>query len=164
MCQGKFRTDTQVEAQGRKVIVPRCAEMSDIAWFEFADLCNKPLGAADYLAIGRAFRMVFVANIPKLTIQDRDQVRRFITLIDSFYECRKVVCTAELDPIPVFYVSEEERKTSTADEIFAWDRTASCPALAANSFCLSVHVCFWISLSFSLSLCPSFFEGFLLFL
>ena len=96
-----------------------------MAWFEFSDLCNKALGAADYLAIGRAFHTVFLADIPKLTMQERDQVRRFITLIDSLYECHtKVVCTAELDPIPLFDVSEEERKTSIADEIFAWDRTA----------------------------------------
>ena len=127
ICQGKFRTGAQVEAQGRKVLVPRCAEMSDVAWFDFSDLCNKALGAADYLAIGHAFHTVFLANIPKLTMQERDQVRRFITLIDSLYECHtKVVCTAELDPIPLFYVSEEERKTSIADEIFAWDRTAAC--------------------------------------
>ncbi|CAE7463951.1 Afg1l [Symbiodinium sp. CCMP2456] len=126
ICQGKFRTGAQVEAQGRKVLVPRCAEMSDVAWFDFSDLCNKALGAADYLAIGHAFHTVFLANIPKLTMQERDQVRRFITLIDSLYECHtKVVCTAELDPIPLFYVSEEERKTSIADEIFAWDRTVS---------------------------------------
>jgi len=126
ICQGKFRTGAQVEAQGRKVLVPRCAEMSDVAWFDFSDLCNKALGAADYLAIGHAFHTVFLANVPKLTMQERDQVRRFITLIDSLYECHtKVVCTAELDPIPLFYVSEEERKTSIADEIFAWDRTVS---------------------------------------
>ncbi|CAE7657627.1 unnamed protein product [Symbiodinium necroappetens] len=125
ICQGKFRAGAQVEAQGRKLLVPRCAEMSDVAWFDFSDLCNKALGAADYLAIGRAFHTVFLANIPRLTMQERDQVRRFITLIDSLYECHtKVVCTAELDPIPLFYVSEEERNTSTADEIFAWHRTA----------------------------------------
>ncbi|CAE7815071.1 Afg1l, partial [Symbiodinium microadriaticum] len=124
ICQGKFRTGAQVEAQGRKVLVPRCAEMSDVAWFDFSDLCNKALAAADYLAIGHAFHTVFLANIPKLTMQERDQVRRFITLIDALYECHtKVVCTAELDPIPLFYVSEEERNISIADEIFAWDRT-----------------------------------------
>ena len=125
ICQGKIRTGAQIETQGRKVVIPRCAEGSNVAWFEFADLCNKALGAADYLAIGHAFHTVFLADIPKLTMQERDQVRRFITLIDSLYECHtKVVCTAELDPIPLFYVSEEERKTSIADEIFAWDRTA----------------------------------------
>merc|ERR1712060_729404 len=37
----------------------------------------------------------------------------------------KFVCTAALDPISLFYVTEEERKTSIADEIFAWDRTVS---------------------------------------
>ena len=167
--------------------------MSDVAWFDFSDLCNKApswhfgkllkfplwflerylfintftdsktttqaLGAADYLAIGRAFHTVFLANIPRLTMQERDQVRRFITLIDSLYECHtKVVCTAELDPIPLFYVSEEERTTSTADEIFAWHRTASCSALAAVCDCLQLSVCFCVSTSLSLALFPSFFN------
>ncbi|CAK8996540.1 unnamed protein product [Durusdinium trenchii] len=118
--------EPQVESQGRRIVVPRCAKLSDAAFFSFADLCDRPLGAADYLAVGHAFHTVFVADIPRLTMQERDQVRRFITLIDTLYETHtKLVCTAELDPIPLFYVSEEERKTSVADEIFAWDRTVS---------------------------------------
>jgi len=91
-------------------------------------LCDKPLGAADYLAVAAAFHTVFIADIPKLTLQERDQVRRFITCIDSFYERHtKLVCTADHDPIHLFQVSEEERKErgSTCDEIFAWDRTVS---------------------------------------
>merc|ERR1712113_1182016 len=80
-------TDALVETQGRKVNVPRCAENSDVAWFTFSDLCNQALGAADYLAVGNAFHTVFISNIPRLTMQERDQVRRFITLIDALYEC-----------------------------------------------------------------------------
>jgi len=126
ICQGRVLTGAQVETQGRRIVVPRCAESSSVAWFNFSDLCDKALGAADYLAIGQAFHTVFLAGIPKLTMQERDQVRRFITLIDTLYECHtKLICTAELDPIPLFYVTEEERKTSVADEIFAWDRTVS---------------------------------------
>ncbi|CAK0856354.1 unnamed protein product [Prorocentrum cordatum] len=54
------------------------------------------------------------------------QVRRFITMIDAFYERHtKLVCTADLDPINLFQVTEDDKKTSVADEIFAWDRTAS---------------------------------------
>lgn len=126
ICGGRVLTSSQLEAQGRKVRVPRAAEHSNVAWFDFKDLCDKPLGSADYLAIGHAFHTVFIANIPKLTMQERDQVRRMINCIDSFYECHtKVVCTAGADPISLFYVSDEERKTSVADEIFAWDRTVS---------------------------------------
>lgn len=126
ICNGQIREGAQVESQGRRIVVPRSAKHSDVAFFSFSDLCDKPLGAADYLAVGHAFHTVFVADIPRLTMQERDQVRRFITLIDTLYETHtKLVCTAELDPIPLFYVSEEERKTSVADEIFAWDRTVS---------------------------------------
>ena len=116
----------QVETQGRRIVVPRVAENSDVAWFHFSDLCDKPLGAADYLALGQAFHTIFVADIPRLTMQERDQVRRFITLIDTLYESHaKLICAADLDPISLFHVTEEERKTSVADEIFAWDRTVS---------------------------------------
>jgi len=78
------------------------------------------------LAIASVFHTVFVANIPKLTLAERDQVRRFITMIDAFYERHtKLVCTADLDAINLFQVTEEDKRTSVADEIFAWDRTAS---------------------------------------
>ena len=49
-----------------------------------------------------------------------------------------MICTAELDPIQLFYVTEEERKTSIADEIFAWDRTVSCNGM--QPFCLSLPI------------------------
>lgn len=119
-------TGGQVETQGRRISVPKSAMNSQVAWFDFKNLCDRPLGAADYLAIASVFHTVFVANIPKLTLQERDQVRRFITMIDAFYERHtKLVCTADLDPINLFQVSEEDKRTSSADEIFAWDRTVS---------------------------------------
>lgn len=126
ICQGSVLTGAQVEAQGRKIMVPRCAETSNVAWFTFSDLCDRALGAADYLAIADAFHTVFIADVPKLSLQERDQVRRFITLVDALYERHtKLICTADLDPISLFQVTEEDRKTSVADEIFAWDRTVS---------------------------------------
>jgi len=115
-----------VETKGRRILVPKTAVNSNVAWFRFKDLCDKPLGAGDYLALASAFHTIFVADIPKLTLQERDQVRRFITMIDAFYEKHtKLVCTADEDPINLFYVTEEDKKTSVADEIFAWDRTVS---------------------------------------
>jgi len=126
LCKGFTLNGAQVETQGRKLVVPKCGERSNVAWFTFKDLCDKPLGAADYLAVATAFHTIFISGIPRLTMQERDQVRRFITCIDAFYERHvKLVCTADLDPITLFHVTEEERKSSIADEIFAWDRTVS---------------------------------------
>lgn len=51
-------------------------------WFVFF----QPLGASDYLEISKHFDTVFVRDIPLLTIAKRTQTRRFITLIDTFYE------------------------------------------------------------------------------
>jgi len=126
ICQGAVHTGVQVEAQGRRLVVPKAAINSSVGWFTFKDLCDKALGAADYLAVASAFHTVFLADIPKLTLQERDQVRRFITLIDAFYERHvKLVCTADRDPISLFEVSEDDKKNSSFDEIFAWDRTVS---------------------------------------
>jgi len=126
ICHGEVLTGVQIETQGRRILVPKSAIHSNVAWFSFPDLCDRPLGAADYLAIASAFHTVFISDIPKLTLQERDQVRRFITLIDAFYERHtKLVCTADRDPINLFEFSEDERRNSTFDEIFAWDRTAS---------------------------------------
>jgi len=126
ICQGEVLPGLQIETQGRRIVVPKAAVHSNVAWFRFKDLCDKPLGAADYLAITAAFHTVFVSDIPKLTMQERDQVRRFITMIDAFYEKHtKLVCTAARDPISLFEFPEDDKKNSTFDEIFAWDRTAS---------------------------------------
>mmetsp|Transcript_66816 Transcript_66816/g.186505 ORF Transcript_66816/g.186505 Transcript_66816/m.186505 type:complete len:536 (-) Transcript_66816:102-1709(-) len=126
LCRNRVNSGMFVEAQGRRISVPKSGGSTNVAWFNFLDLCDKPLGAADYFAISSAFHTVFVANIPALTLQERDQVRRLITMVDTFYEKHtKVVLTAEKDPLTLFSVSEEDRKNSSFDEIFAWDRTAS---------------------------------------
>jgi len=126
LSHGEILTGGQVEAQGRRIVVPKAVVQSNVAWFRFKDLCDKPLGAADYLAIASAFHTVFIADIPALTLQERDQVRRFITLIDTFYERHtKLVCVAAREPMTLFSFTEDDKKNSTFDEIFAWDRTVS---------------------------------------
>lgn len=126
LCRNQIKTGMFIEAQGRRIPVAKAGESTNVGWFDFKDLCDKPLGAADYFAICSAFHTVFVANIPRLTTQERDQVRRLITMIDSFYERHtKLVCTAGKDALTLFEVTEEEKKNSAFDEVFAWDRTAS---------------------------------------
>lgn len=56
-----------------------------VAKFTFADLCNKPLSAADYLEVTAKFGTMFVEDIPRLGLSERDQARRFITFIDGMF-------------------------------------------------------------------------------
>jgi predicted ATPase len=72
------------------------------AWFSFDDLCGKPLGPSDYIALASRFKNVFITDVPAMSMRVRDKARRFITLIDEVYNQRgRVVCTAavELDEL-----------------------------------------------------------------
>jgi predicted ATPase len=130
ICSGSGKSQVQsgiqLETQGRRILVPKAASATRVAWFKFHDLCDKALGAADYLCIASAFHTVFIADIPAMTLMERDWVRRFITLIDVFYEKHtKLVCTASKDPYTLFSWTEADEKAGVMDEIFAWDRTVS---------------------------------------
>jgi cell division protein ZapE len=86
-----------LEVLGRRVAVPLAAR--GVARFAFADLCKAALGAADYLAIAAAYRTVLLAGIPRLKPEQRDEAKRFATLIDALYERRtKLICSAEAAP------------------------------------------------------------------
>jgi len=62
------------------------ATHGDILYSSFQELCDRALGAADYLAIVNEFKTIFIADIPRFSAEIRDQVRRFATLIDSLYD------------------------------------------------------------------------------
>ncbi|MCK5188947.1 MAG: AFG1 family ATPase, partial [Methylococcales bacterium] len=71
----------------------------DILLTSFNEICGRPLGPADYLAIASEFSTILIADIPSLSIDIRDQVRRFVTLIDALYEQSvKLICTSVAPP------------------------------------------------------------------
>ncbi len=57
-----------------------------VIWFDFEELCNKPRGSADYSEIARAFNTVMISDMPQLSEDDASVARRFITLVDEFYD------------------------------------------------------------------------------
>ena len=83
-----------LSVQGREITVPRCT--AGVAWFKFAELCETPMGAADYLEIARNYHTVILSGIPGLGPEMRNEARRFITLVDALYEHKvNLICTAE---------------------------------------------------------------------
>ncbi|XP_040524587.1 AFG1-like ATPase [Gallus gallus] len=93
-----------LKVQGRELRLNKaCGTIAD---FTFEELCDRPLGASDYLEISKHFDTVFVRDIPPLTMAKRTQARRFITLIDTFYEHKvRIICSAAT-PLQSLFVVE----------------------------------------------------------
>lgn len=87
----------RLTVQGRTLQAMRVAR--DVARFTFFELCEKPLGAADYLELAANFRTMFLEDIPKLNDDKRNETKRLMTLIDTLYEGRvKLFITAAAPP------------------------------------------------------------------
>ncbi len=87
-----------------------------IAWFDFKELCDGPRNASDYIAIAREFNTVLLSHVPIFNGKD-DQARRFITLIDEFYDRNvKLILSAEATPDKLYIgsrLSAEFERTSS---------------------------------------------------
>ncbi|XP_040406902.1 AFG1-like ATPase isoform X2 [Cygnus olor] len=95
-----------LKVQGRELRLNKaCGTIAD---FTFEELCDRPLGASDYLEISKHFDTVFVREIPLLTMAKRTQARRFITLIDTFYEHKvRIICSA-VTPLQSLFLVEHD--------------------------------------------------------
>jgi cell division protein ZapE len=106
-----------LHVHGRRVEVPEQA--LGVARFPYELLCRRPLGAADYIAIARAYHTVLVDGVPALPPSRRDEARRLITLVDILYERRvKLIVSAEAEPEGLF-------QAETGNEAFEFARTVS---------------------------------------
>ena len=104
-----------LNVQGREIEIPKVAE--GVAMVDFADLCEKPLGAGDYLAIAECFHTLLLRGIPKLGPEKRNEAKRFVTLIDALYESKvNLICSAEAPP---------EELYTEGDGAFEFERTVS---------------------------------------
>lgn len=112
---GEVARDLRVK--GRVVHVPRAADRR--ARFTFSELCDQPLGAADYRAIARHFELVMVTGVPRIAAGERNKAKRFITLVDILYDTgRALVLTADGEPADLYLATD-------GNEAFEFARTAS---------------------------------------
>jgi cell division protein ZapE len=88
-----------------------------MAWCRFDELCRAALGAEDYAALAAEFHTLFLVEIPQMTREDRNEAKRFVTLIDTLYEHKtRLFCTAA---VPA------EQLYPTGDGHFEFARTVS---------------------------------------
>ena len=100
---------------GRQVPVPQAAR--GVARFAFEELCDRPLAAADYLAIAQEFHTILIDHIPVMTDNMHNVARRFTLLIDTLYdEGVKLICSAAAPPeqlYPAGIASDSFRRTAS---------------------------------------------------
>ena len=83
--------------------IPVVMRSEGIAWFNFNALCDGPRGQADYIELSRIFHTVLISDIPKLTREQDDKARRFIELIDEFYDRHvNLIASAQCKPSELY--------------------------------------------------------------
>ncbi|XP_064196501.1 lactation elevated protein 1 homolog B isoform X1 [Anguilla rostrata] len=95
-----------LEVQGRKLRLSKtCGTLADCT---FEELCDRPVGAGDYLELARHFDTVFIRDVPRLTLKELNQARRLIGLIDTLYDNKvRVVILAQAPPHRIFVHAQQ---------------------------------------------------------
>jgi cell division protein ZapE len=108
-------TPLVLKVTGREVVVPTFR--NGVARSGFHDLCGKPLGPGDYLALAEAVKVLMIDDIPTLSRSNFNEAKRFVTLIDALYEARvRLICSAAAKPEMLYLEGEGT---------FEFERTAS---------------------------------------
>ncbi len=107
--------DIPLEVNGRVILARKCAK--SIAWFDFDELCNGPRSQSDYIEIARWYPTVILSDVPVFEKTLEDQARRFIALVDEFYDRRvKLIVSAAADATQLYRGAKLE---------FEYQRTSS---------------------------------------
>ncbi len=86
--------DVNLRIEGRDIMARMVAD--DVAWFEFAALCEGPRSQNDYIELAMIFHAVLLSNVPVMTVKNENAARRFISLVDEFYDHGvKLIISAE---------------------------------------------------------------------
>ncbi|KAF2142504.1 uncharacterized protein K452DRAFT_270195 [Aplosporella prunicola CBS 121167] len=101
---------------GRQVHVPR--QSQGVTLWTFSELCNThQLGPADYITLASTFHTLILTDVPVLTLLQKNEARRFITLLDALYEARcKLIITAAGGPDDIFFPEAQRPATEGAEK------------------------------------------------
>lgn len=98
---GSVRTDEALPLNGRTITAKRSAD--GVAWFGFDELCAGPRSQEDYIELARCYSSVLIDGVPLLGAHNDDAARRFVALVDEFYERRvKLIVAAAAPPAELY--------------------------------------------------------------
>ncbi len=128
--------EISLEVFGRPLTVPRAAK--GVARFSFADLCEQPLGASDYVVLAQNFHTLLLDDIPLLPEDRRNEARRLTLLIDTLYDERaKLICSAAAPPNALVTLTDDTawfaRTASRLSEMQSEDYLKEPPRHFANA-------------------------------
>ena len=86
-----------LEIEGRPISVRKHAR--GVAWFEFKELCDGPRAKADYIELARRYHTLLVSGVPRFTLDDEEKLRRFVWLVDEFYDRRVKLLLSAAAPL-----------------------------------------------------------------
>ena len=103
---GKARCQPRdISIKGRVLHVPCSAQ--GVARFSFADICEKPLAASDYLRLAHDYHTILIDRVPVMDYPERNAAKRFIALIDTLYDnAVKLMASAQADPLSLYLATE----------------------------------------------------------
>ena len=88
--------DCLLDIEGRNIKAKRHAQ--GVAWFDFQELCAGPRGQADYIELARRYHTILLSGLPDFTQSETDKLRRFVWMIDEFYDRRvKLITSAQVE-------------------------------------------------------------------
>jgi cell division protein ZapE len=100
---------TSIEINERAIAAEALAD--GVAWFDFAELCEGPRAAADYIELARDFHTVLLSNVPRLDASKEDPALRFVQLVDEFYDRHvNLLLSAAADPFSLYQGRRHERE------------------------------------------------------
>ena len=98
------KADIVLDIEGREIKTRFCGD--GVVWFDFSEICEGPRSQNDYIEIAMLYQTVLVSNLPRFTEQSENAARRFISLVDEFYDHSvKLIISAE-SPILDIYQGE----------------------------------------------------------
>lgn len=101
LSDGETYSDPAIEIEGRAIAVRR--ESENVVWFDFAAICEGPRSQDDYIEIAREYQSVLVSGVPVFGAESDNAARRFIALVDEFYDrCVKLVVSAAAPPAQLY--------------------------------------------------------------
>jgi len=120
LTQGGESISETITVKGHTIESTRTA--IGVAWFDFATLCERPLGAGDYIAIASRYHTILINNVPRMDEARRNEAKRFMLLIDELYEHKtNLIMAAEAPPHELYaegrHAFEFERAVSRLMEM-----------------------------------------------